>query len=168
VVEVAAQVTSEKDPTACIESHFPPKALGDGSKLDFVCSERDAWKIAKGLEQRIAKAKTEAGLALWSHLGMYELAVAASLRSSCCASAVPVEAPAPKTPCGSLAEQLRALGAEPSAEDLAQYEKMIRCFLERDVRFPKEYTEVRGESQRAAVKAYFPAAQASAPKAAGN
>jgi hypothetical protein len=158
VVEVSAQITSEKDPTVCIASHFPPKALGDNSDLGFVCTESDAWKIARQLEQRISKSKNEAGLALWSHLGMYELAVAASLRSSCCASAVPVEALAPTTPCGSLTEQLRALGPEPSAADLAKYEKLIHCLLDRNVRFPKEYTEVKGEAQRTAMKTYFPEA----------
>jgi hypothetical protein len=102
---------------ACVASYFPPASFDAASDLTFPCDERDPRVGAHLVGQKLALAgggASTAGMKEWSQLQWHRLPAYAMIRAGCCATAAPLELPAPVARCPSVTAALNALGASPA------------------------------------------------------
>jgi hypothetical protein len=102
---------------ACVALYFPPASFHAESELTFACDERDPRVGAQLVGQKLALAgggAWTAGMKEWSQLQWHGLPAYAMIRAGCCATAAPLELPAPVAGCPSVSAALNALGASPA------------------------------------------------------
>ncbi|HVU03076.1 MAG TPA: hypothetical protein VHE30_15050 [Polyangiaceae bacterium] len=142
-------------PTACMRTYLPNVDVKDAS-LGFVCDEVDAWKIERELYLRLAHRR---GGGAWTDLGSHALAALAILRNGCCPAPAPMSAVVAGLWCGTLKEDLRALGPAPTDDELRPHEKRMRCLTRRGMHFPDRFSSVPEEKSMAAFSAFLAVAR---------
>src|SRR5262249_47534030 len=127
------------DPSACAAATLPDKTLGSAPSIGFLCSQTDLWGITRKLDSWVLGHGEGPALALWTHLGRFDLAAVAVVRERCCPGAAPFTAAVPKGVCESLGDSIHAVAAAPSPDHLDKYAEDVSCYVGHGIRYPAEW-----------------------------
>jgi hypothetical protein len=134
--------TTGQDATACLVASMPEGTFGRNPDLEYLCTERDFWYIARKTLAIISKRGQGEGMQEWVHLTEYELPTVALLRRRCCAEASTATAATPKTVCASLTDALHTIAEAPKAEAIDHFDEVFECLSGRQVRYPPAWDRV--------------------------
>lgn len=149
----------EQDLQACVASFFGAGSFVEGHTVDlaFLCEDRDFRGVSSLLERVLVShgaGKVTPAMIVWSNLGWYQMAAAASIRGRCCPDGTaPVTLPASAAPCDKLDETLQQIAATSldgaGAGALAdRYSQCIYCFYMNGIPRPYHYRKPPGPSAR--------------------
>jgi hypothetical protein len=142
--------------TACVRTYLPDVDLADGS-VDALCSETDLWTTERTIDVRLAHRA--GGAKHWTRLGKYSMAALATMRAGCCVAPEPLTAVVPGLWCGILRDELRTFGPAPTADRVTDYEKMMRCLLDRGVHLPERWSRPSPEESEQAFQDFLSVAR---------
>jgi len=128
-----------KDLRACVETFFPEDTfVGRNPKLGFLCEQSNPLKGAVEVRTQVVlcgggmKGVTD-GMHEWSTIGWYGMAAFVVIRSHCCESPTPIQAPKTVAKCdfdevlAKLGEAVHGSDDEAAEQAVKDYTKAINC-----------------------------------------
>jgi hypothetical protein len=153
------------DRRTCAAAFFPEEAFGAEEDFKFLCKDDDLRAVTALLHQSIVRGGRDTGgvteaMKEWATLSWYELAVAATMRQSCCPEDQrKLKLPKYQSVCDHLADSLQELSKPPIPKGEAlverskEYHRAVKCLFDGRVARPYHYRNVSNGQNRLTFKA---------------
>lgn len=128
-----------EDVNACSKALLPAGTLGEHPDLSYLCAGKEMWSLTLKTNLEVARHGHGDGMVSWVHLGRFDLAAVALIRSRCCPDAAPPRVATPKGMCEAIAQSVRDVSADPSPEHIDRYAADVDCIVHKGMTYPREW-----------------------------
>lgn len=127
------------DVNACSRALLPAETLGPTPDLSYLCAEKEMWSVTLRTNLQIAKHGRGEGMVSWMHLGRFDVAAVAILRTRCCPGARPLRVATPKGMCETITASVLEVASSPTSASIDRYAADVDCIMHKGMNYPREW-----------------------------